>query len=83
MSNPIPNPCKNPFVIISCVVDTTNMARNDAKVNINAPIRPTCLNDNLFKAIFAENPEKGNNIIKKMKINNLPNSYLQLNRLNM
>lgn len=58
MSNPIPNPCRNPFVIISCVVDTTNIPRNDANVYINAPIRPTCLSDSLFNAMFAENPEK-------------------------
>lgn len=57
MSSPIPKPCRKPLVMISCVVDTTNMARKDASVYINAPIKPTCLRDNFFKAIFAENPE--------------------------
>lgn len=57
MSRPIPNPCRNPFVMINWVVDFTNMARNDASVYINAPINPTCLRVNFFKAMFAENPE--------------------------
>lgn len=37
-------------------MDTTNIARNDASVYIKAPIRPTCLNERLFKAMFAEKP---------------------------
>lgn len=56
MSRPIPKPWRRPFVMISCVVDTTNMARNDASVYMKAPIKPTCLRDSFFNAIFAENP---------------------------
>lgn len=33
------------------------MAKNEARVYIKAPMRPTCLNDKRFNAMFAEKPE--------------------------
>lgn len=73
MRRPIPMPCRNPLVMISCVVDTTKIAKNEARVYINAPIRPTWRNDNLFSAIFAENPgtNKDNGITSKCNENNI------------
>lgn len=82
MSKPIPNPCRNPLVMINCVVDVTKMARNDANVYMKAPISPTCRNDSFFNTMFDEKPETNTfYLIKKIIIDDIVLSALQHNDL--